>query len=56
MDSEVISQTETDDDIVTFDVPDDALERAASAEPKAFTLMYCTNPWYNCGLPQWVAF
>src|SRR6516225_6853170 len=38
---------------LTFDIPDDALERAASVEQNAFpTMMYCTNDWYNCGLPQ----
>jgi hypothetical protein len=52
MDSEAIRQTETDDDILSLDVSDDALERASTAEQKAFTLVYCTNPWYNCGLPQ----
>jgi hypothetical protein len=52
MDSELVGQAEADDEIPTFDVPDDALERAASAEQKIFTLVYCTNPWYNCSLPQ----
>jgi len=52
----VISQAEPDEKIPTFDVPDEALERAASAEQNAFTMLYCTNPWYNCGLPQVVAF
>ena len=52
----VISQAEPDENILTFDVPDEALERAASAEQNAFTMLYCTNPWYNCGLPQVVAF
>ncbi len=33
MDGEAISQVETDNDIVTFDISDDGLERAASAEP-----------------------
>jgi hypothetical protein len=36
---------------VSFDVPDEVLERVA-AEQKAFTVVYCTNPWYDCGLPQ----
>ena len=49
-DRNVLSQAEAD--VLAFDVPDEALERAASAEQKAFTLVYCTNPWYNCGLPQ----
>jgi hypothetical protein len=50
--NDVTSQAESDEEILTFDVSDDALERAASAEQNAFTLVYCTNPWYNCGLPQ----
>jgi hypothetical protein len=29
MDGEVKSQAETDEDILTFDIPDDILERAA---------------------------
>jgi hypothetical protein len=49
---EVIGQAEADEPILTFYIPDQALERAASTEPKAFTLVYCTNPWYNSGLPQ----
>jgi hypothetical protein len=52
MNEETTSQAEPDEEILTFDVSDDALERAASAEQNAFTLVYCTNPWYNCGLPQ----
>jgi hypothetical protein len=34
---------ETDLHILTFDIPDDALERAASAE-LAFTWVHCTSP------------
>jgi hypothetical protein len=34
--------TESDEKILTFDVPDEALERAASAERQAFTWVYCT--------------
>lgn len=52
MDSEVISQTETDDKDLTFIVPDDALERAASAERQAVTWVYCTYPYYHCPWPQ----
>jgi len=43
---------ELDEQVLTSDIPDEVLERAASAEQNAFTLAYCTNPWYNCGLPQ----
>ncbi len=52
MDSDVISQAEADERILTSGVPDEALERAASAEQNAFTMMYCTNDWNSCGLPQ----
>lgn len=34
---------ETDPHILTFDIPDDVLERAAGAE-LALTLVHCTNP------------
>jgi hypothetical protein len=40
-------QTEPDEKILTFDIPDEALERAASAERQAFTLAYCTNGHYG---------
>ena len=49
MDNEATSQAEADQKILTFDVSDDALERAVSAEQNAFTMLYCTNDWYNCG-------
>jgi hypothetical protein len=50
--NKVISQAEGDEEILTFDIPDDALERAASTEPTAFTWVHCTNAWYYCGWPQ----
>ncbi len=56
MDNGVISQAESDEKILTFDVPDETLERAASAEQNALTMLYCTTDWYSCGLPQIVAF
>ena len=34
MDNEVISKAESDEDILTFDAPDEVLERAGSAESK----------------------
>jgi hypothetical protein len=52
MNSDAFSQSEADEQILTFDIPDDVLERTANAEQNAFTMMYCTSPWYNCGLPQ----
>jgi hypothetical protein len=48
MDNAVISQAERDEEILTFNIPDEALERAASAEQQAFTMMYCTGSWDNC--------
>jgi hypothetical protein len=52
MDNEVIGQAKSDEDVLAFDVPDDALERTASTEPKAHTWVYCTFAWYNCEWPQ----
>jgi len=51
MDGSVKSQAEPDEEILTFDVPDDALERAGSAE-QAVTWAYCTHPWYYCESPM----
>ncbi len=51
MNKEMISQAEADEEILTFDVPDDALERAGSTEQKAVTWIYCTHPWYYCEWP-----
>jgi hypothetical protein len=47
-------QTESDEKILTFDLPDEALERAASVDQPAVTWVYCTNGyyWYDCNLPQ----
>ena len=43
MNKEMTSEAEGDEEILTCDIPDDALERAASAEQTAFTLFYCTS-------------
>jgi hypothetical protein len=52
MDSDKISLAETDEDILTFDVPDDALERAACVGGGiALTIAYCTQDWMACGWP-----
>jgi len=48
----MIERAEGDEEILSIDVSDCVLERAASAEQNAFTVVYCTTPWYNCGLPQ----
>jgi hypothetical protein len=50
MNKEMTSEAEGDEEILTCDIPDDALERAASAEQTAFTLFYCTNQSSECGL------
>ena len=38
------NRDETNEDVLTFDVPDDALERAANVEQQANTLIYCNSP------------
>ena len=48
MDEGVISQTESDEEILTFDVSDEALERTATTERQAFTWIYCTGAWQYC--------
>ena len=53
MNPDVADCVEGDEIILTVDVPDDTLERAAgSAESRAITWIYCTQVWYNCGWPQ----
>jgi hypothetical protein len=51
MDGEVNSQSETDNEILTFAIPDDALERVAGAEPSVLTWIPCTHLPYDCGFP-----
>jgi hypothetical protein len=48
------NQAEGDEEILAFDIPDEALERAASTERQAFTWVYCTSypNWYDCSWPQ----
>jgi hypothetical protein len=53
MDSVVSGLAKTDEDVLTSDVPDDALERAAGLpDGRAFTLAYCTHDWMACGWPM----
>ena len=41
----------TDEDILAFDVSDDALEHAAGVtNGLVVTIAFCTH-WYHCGLP-----
>jgi hypothetical protein len=50
LDDDEIDPAELDVDIL-FDVPDEALERAAGvAVGQAVTVDYCTQ-WYTCGWP-----
>ena len=42
---------ETDEDVLTFEIADDAVERAAApSNGQATTIAYCTQ-WYDCGWP-----
>jgi hypothetical protein len=51
MDNDTMGLAELDEDILTFDVQDDALERAAAAASgQAVTIGYCTH-WYHCNWP-----
>ncbi len=49
MNIEMTSQAEADEEILSCDVLDAALERAGSAE-QTFTMFYCTNQSSECGL------
>jgi hypothetical protein len=51
MDREMVREAEPVEEILTFDIPDEALERAASAEPNALTWIPCTHLPYDCGFP-----
>ena len=54
MNSDVLfGQAEAGEQILTIDISDDVLERAANAEQSAFTLAFCTSNWDSCGMPQW---
>jgi len=39
----------TDENVLIFNVPDEALERAAGTQRQAWTLNYCTYNYYQCG-------
>jgi hypothetical protein len=50
MNNDVSGLTETGADILTCDVSDVALERAAGvAHERITTYVYCTYAWYICG-------
>ncbi len=50
MAKETTSRAQADEEIPSFEVPDDVLERVGSAERTAFTLFYCTDQSSECGL------
>jgi hypothetical protein len=52
MDDLLESDFELDKQILTFNIPDEALERAANSERQAVTWVYCTNAWQSCDWPQ----
>lgn len=41
---------EFDGQVLTFDIADEVLERAANAEHREFTLAFCTSNWDSCGM------
>ena len=47
-----VDAVDNDEEILTLDVPDEALERAANVEQQAVTWAHCTHPWYYCPWPQ----
>jgi len=52
MDGNAFKLAKADEQILVFDIPDQALERAASTEQKAVTWIYCTHAWHSCDWPQ----
>ena len=56
MDNEVITQTKADREILSFDVSDELLERAANAEQSGFTLAhFALAIGTAAACPQWCA-
>ena len=52
MDTDASNVVESDAAILTFEVPDDVLERAAAVtNGQAITVGICTD-WYYCNWPQ----
>jgi hypothetical protein len=51
-DNQLIRLPETDEDVLIFNVSDDALERAAAVtDGRVMTVAYCTQDWISCGWP-----
>ena len=51
LDGDVTGVAEHDEAILTFDVPDDALERAARVTDRRVITLYCTRDPLSCGWP-----
>ena len=51
LENDVNGLTELDEDILTFDVPDDALERAVPVADRRTITLYCTKDPLSCGWP-----
>jgi hypothetical protein len=51
LEKDVNGLAELDEDILTSDVPDDALERAALVADRRIITLYCTKDPLSCGWP-----
>ncbi len=52
LEDDVNGLAELDDkDFLTFDIPDDALERAAPVADRRIVTLYCTKDPLSCGWP-----
>ena len=52
LEDDVNGLAELDDkDFLTFDIPDDALERAAPVADRRIMTLYCTKDPLSCGWP-----
>jgi hypothetical protein len=51
LENDVNGLAELDEDILTFDVPDDAVERAARVADRPIITLYCTRDPLSCGWP-----
>lgn len=52
MDTNSIDEADKEQSILTFDLSDDELERAAGADGQVATFVNCTHLWYYCDMPQ----
>jgi hypothetical protein len=52
MDNVGLSEPDLDEQILTLAIPDEVLERAATAEQNAATWVYYTHAWHYCDWPQ----